>query len=191
MFTFPSLLRLLKRSRINGRSKSTNQIRDLDVSPVAPIIDPSVVSSNSSRKDETAAWKAVIYVDVENGCHQLYMDLLSYLKLNDMSGWVHVYLYLGNVKYTSSSLWDYRGVTVRRNSKPLKQLVDVQLTLDLYQEASSTEWARHVIISGGDSRYDALVHVMRERNVDCQYVKKFANQSTRSHLQRLDKILYA
>ncbi len=136
----------------------------------------------------------IIYIDVENGCHDLYKYILDYLDLNSLWDRIQVYLYIGNMapRQLPIYLWDYGSeLVVRRNKWHFKELADVLLTLDLYEEANVAA-NRHIIVAGGDKRYEALANVMRERNVDVQLVPKLWNPQYgfEPSLQSLDRAIF-
>jgi hypothetical protein len=63
----------------------------------------------------------------------------------------------------------------------MKQLADVMITIDIFEDSVVKNISgKHVVIAGGDQRYRALVHVLKQRKIEAYLVEHFENDVNRT-----------
>lgn len=107
----------------------------------------------------------------------MYKYLLMYIGMKNLWGFVRIYLYTGNMDVNSIPLFvrNHKGVVLRRDKVFMKQLADVMITIDIFEDSVVKN------ISGrGDQRYRALVHVLKQRKIGAYLVEHFENDVNRT-----------
>ena len=135
--------------------------------PAASQTEPHFVVLEASRF-------VTIYVDVENSCKEVWKYLLMWLSYENLWDTCHVILYTGNMNYSHlpSFLKRENNLTFKPNACMIKQLADVMLTIDIFDNSVARKMTgKHVILAGSDGRYIALQYLIKGYGVDCHLIQ--------------------
>jgi hypothetical protein len=114
------------------------------------------------------------YVDCENKCHNIFVYLLLYISMNELWDSTNVYLYTGNMDMSPYKfLFKNDSVKIYENEALIKQLADVKLSWDIFEQSVHRKVpGKHVIVAGGDKRYRALEHLLKKEGVQVTLIEK-------------------